>query len=215
MYWPVTGSEIASMLSLIARFNQMNKSSAQGTRRQIAEAALEALRTEGFAGATSRVIARIGGFNQALIFYHYGSVENALLAALDLTSEERMARYRAALDSASTLEELIQAARMIYREDSESGHVAVVSQLVAGSLARPELAKGVLERTEPWVEFCEQAIRKAVAGSPLEEALPIRELAYGLVSYYLGANLLTHLGGAERTEALFARLEGLAPLLRA
>ena len=78
------------MLSLIVRFKQMIKSTAQQTRRQIAMATLEALRSEGFAGATSRAIARIGGFNQALIFYHYGTLENALLAALDLTSEERI-----------------------------------------------------------------------------------------------------------------------------
>jgi AcrR family transcriptional regulator len=191
----------------------MIKSTAQDTRQQIAEAALETLRTEGFAGATSRVIARTGGFNQALIFYHYGSVENALLAALDLTSAERLARYRAALDGATTLEELMEVARKIYREDSESGHVAVVSQLVAGSLARPELAKGVLERMEPWVEFCEEAIRRVLGDSPLANVLPIPELAYGLVSYYLGANLVTHLGGAARTEALFERVEGLAPVL--
>jgi AcrR family transcriptional regulator len=199
------------MLPLIVRFNHMIKSSAQNTRRQIAAATLEALRTEGFAGATSRAIARVGGFNQALIFYHYGSLENALLAALDLTSEERMARYREALAGAETIEELARVARQIYREDTESGHVAVVAQLVAGSLARPELAQGVLERVEPWVDFCEDAIRKAVDGSPLADALPVRELAYGLVSYYLGANLLTHLGGGARTEALFERVEALAP----
>jgi AcrR family transcriptional regulator len=191
----------------------MTKSLAQGTRHQIAAATLEAVRTEGFAGATSRVIARIGGFNQALIFYHYGSLDNALLAALDLTSEERMARYRKALEGATTLEELIKVARKLYREDSESGHVAVVSQLVAGSLARPELAAGVLERSEPWIEFCEQALRRVVEGSPLAEVLPIHDLAYGLVSYYLGANLLTHLGGAARTDALFERVEALAPAL--
>lgn len=43
--------------------------------------------------------------------------------------------------------------------------------------------------------------------------MPIRELAYGVVSYYLGANLLTHLGGSEPTDALFARAEELAPAL--
>src|ERR687898_1620633 len=112
----VTGSEIASMLSLIIRFNHMIKANAQTTKQQIARAALEALRTEGFAGATSRAIARIGGFNQALIFYHFGSLDNLLLAALDLTSEERMTRYRAALDGASTVEELVQVARLIYRQ---------------------------------------------------------------------------------------------------
>ena len=206
---------MASMLLLIVRFKQMIKSSAQETRRQIALAALEALRTEGFAGATSRVIARIGGFNQALIFYHYGSLEHALLAALDLTSEERMLRYREALAGAATPEDLIEVAHRIYREDSESGHVAVVSQLVAGSLARPELAQGVLERMEPWVDFCEEAIGKLLGDTPLRETLPVRELAYGLVSYYLGANLLTHLGGAGRTEALFAQLQTIAPALGA
>jgi hypothetical protein len=72
-----------------------------------------------------------------------------------------------------------------------------------------------MERVEPWVDFCEDAIRKTVAGSPFEESLPIRELAYGFVSYYLGANLLTHLGGSEQTEALFARAELLAPALAA
>jgi AcrR family transcriptional regulator len=191
----------------------MTKSPAQETKQQIARAALEALRTIGFAGATSRAIARTGGFNQALIFYHYGNLENLLLAALDLTSEERMARYRDAVDGASSLEELMQVARQIYREDSDSGHVAVISQLVAGSIARPELAKGVVERVEPWVDFCEHAIRKAVAGSPLEGALPVRELAYGLVSFYLGANLLTHLGGAAPTDALLERAEALAPAI--
>jgi AcrR family transcriptional regulator len=193
----------------------MIKSSAQDTKRRIAEAALETLRTKGFDGATSRTIARTGGFNQALIYYHYGNVENALLAALDLCSEARMQRYREALEGASTLEELAAVARLIYRQDSASGHVAVISQIVAGSLARPELAEGVLARIEPWVEFCDDAIRKALAGSPLEEALPTRELAYGLVSYYLGANLLTHLGGAERTEALLEQAEALAPGLAA
>ena len=193
----------------------MIKSPAQSTRDQIARAALEALRTEGFAGATSRAIARIGGFNQALIFYHYGNLETLLLAALDLTGEERMARYTEALDGASTLEDLVRVARQIYREDSESGHVAVVSQMVAGSLARPELAKGVIERIEPWVAFCESAIRKVIAGSPLEGTVPTRELAYGVVSYYLGANLLTHLGGGARTDALFERAEELAPALGA
>ena len=193
----------------------MIKSTAQETRRQIAEAALEALRTEGFAGATSRAIGRIGGFNPALIFYHYGSVDNALLAALDLTSEERLARYRAELAGAETLEDLVAVARRIYAQDTQSGHVAVVAQMVAGSLARPELARGVVERIEPWVEFCEDAIRKTTAGSPVADAVPTRELAYGLVSYYLGTNLLTHLGGPERTDALFAQLETIAPVLAA
>jgi AcrR family transcriptional regulator len=185
------------------------------TKNQIAEAALETLRTQGFAAATSRAIARTGGFNQALIFYHYGSLENLLLAALDLTSRERLARYEAALEKAASLQELARAARRIYREDERSGHIRVVAQMVAGSVGDPELARRVLERMEPWIDFTEQALRRFLEGSPLTALLPVRALARGVVAYYLGVNLLTHLGADPGVAALLGRLEQLAPLLDA
>src|SRR5256714_6049554 len=65
----------------------------EGTKLQIVEAALETLKAKGFAGASARAIAYRGGFNQALIFYHFGSVQNALLASLDLISERRLEEY--------------------------------------------------------------------------------------------------------------------------
>ena len=192
----------------------MIKSTAQTTKQQIARAALEALRTEGFAGATSRAIARVGGFNQALIFYHFGSLDGLLLAALDRTSEERLERYRNAVDEAATAEELAEVAASIYAEDRDRGHMTVVSQMVAGSVARPELAREVVARMEPWIELCEEALRKALASSPAREVVPLRDLAYAIVTFYLGLNLLTHLDeDRERTEALVKRLQSLAPLL--
>ena len=48
------------------------------TAQTILTATLETLRDEGFAGATSRAIARRAGCNQALIFYHFGSLESLL-----------------------------------------------------------------------------------------------------------------------------------------
>src|SRR5438132_11617101 len=126
----------------------MIKPTAQ-TRDRLVEAALEALKTVGFAGATSRAIARIGGFNQALIFYHYGSLDALLLAALDRTSEQRLARYREALAQIESLEELAELSARIYREDRETGHLTVVSQMVAGSLARPEPAPAIAKPMEP------------------------------------------------------------------
>src|SRR3954469_2619569 len=128
----------------------MTKSTAQDTRARILEAALETLREDGFAGATSRAIARRGGFNQALVFYYFGSLDALLLAALDLTSNRRLERYREALAAASGLEQMVQTAAELYREDRESGHMTVVSQLVSGSLARRELAPQVLASMEPW-----------------------------------------------------------------
>jgi len=184
------------------------------TKRRILDAALEALRTEGFAGATSRAIARIGGFNQALIFYHFGSLDAVLLAALEASSQARLERYRNALDQASSISELIQLAADIYREDRQSGHTAVVAQMVAGSLARPELAPQLLQRMETWITFCEDAIAKTLGPSPAAEILPARDLAFALVTFYLGVNLVTHLDrDSSQTDSLFERAVALAPLL--
>jgi AcrR family transcriptional regulator len=184
------------------------------TRDRIVDAVLETLKKEGFAGATSRAIARAGGFNQALIFYHFGSLDGLLLAALDKTSAERLERYREAVDRAGTAEELAEVAATVYAEDRDRGHMTVVSQMVAGSVARPELAREVVARMEPWIELCEDALRKALAGSPVAEAIPLRDLAYAVVTFYLGLNVLTHLDeDRERTEAVVAQLQRLAPLL--
>jgi AcrR family transcriptional regulator len=183
------------------------------TRDQILEAALETVRAEGFAGATSRAIARRGGFNQALVFYYFGSLDGVLLAALDLTSERRLARYREAAAGASSLEELIGVTSTLYREDRESGHMTVVSQLVAGSLARPELAPQVLARMEPWLAFAEETIERALAGTPLAGVVPVDELASAVITFYLGVNLLSNLDGA-RTDALFERLGSVGPVAR-
>src|SRR5206468_12189186 len=95
------------------------------TAQTIVDAALETLQEEGFAGATSRSIARRGGFNQALIFYYFGSLDALLLAALERTSEARLARYRAALAEVSTAEQLLDTLASLYAEDRRSGHMTV------------------------------------------------------------------------------------------
>jgi AcrR family transcriptional regulator len=189
---------------------------ADATRDQIVEAALETLAKEGFAGASSRAIARRGGFNQALIFYHFGTLDSLLLAALDRTSGQRLEQYRAAVEEVHSLDDLIAVAARAYAEDRESGHMAVVAQMVAGSVARPELAPAVLARMEPWLELADEALTRALAGAPAFAQLPVRDLAYAIVTFYLGVNLLTHLDADHaRTDAVFARLEALAPLLNA
>src|SRR5215208_2049179 len=130
------------------------------TRTLIVEAALETLKREGFAGATSRAIARTGGFNQALVFYHFGSLNSLLLAALDHTSGERLERYRKAVAEADSLDDLVALVVHAHAEEREGGHATVVAQMIAGSVARPELAPELVARLEPWVKLCEEALVK-------------------------------------------------------
>ena len=185
----------------------------EGTRERILDAALETLKREGFAGATSRAIARAGGFNQALVFYHFGSLDGLLLAALDKTSAERLERYREAVDEADTLEELLSLVVRAHAEDREGGHATVVAQMIAGSVARPELAPELVARLEPWLALCEQALAKGFGRLGVPPPAPLPDLAYAVVTFYLGVNLLTHLDESRRIDAIFGRLEELAPVL--
>jgi AcrR family transcriptional regulator len=186
----------------------------EATRQRIVSAAIETLKEQGFAGASARAIAQRGGFNQALIFYHFGGVNGALLAALDRTSAERMERYRSAVDGVRSLPELVAVAAEIYREDLDSGHIKVLAELIAGCSSVPGLGPQVVARVEPWVAFAEEAVRRVVVGSVVEQLIPVPDLAYGIVALYLGVELLAHLdAGKAQAEGLLATAARLAELL--
>jgi hypothetical protein len=47
--------------------------------------------------------------------------------------------------------------------------------------------------TEPWLDFVEDAIRKAAGNSPVLQLLPPRELAYAVICFYFGVNVMAQL----------------------
>jgi len=61
---------------------------------------------------------------------------------------------------------------------------------------------------EPWIALADETLARV-----LPDELPIRDLAYATVVFYLGVNLMSHLDAKHtRTDALFARARELAPL---
>ena len=183
-------------------------------RSHMIDAAFETLRSKGYRGASARSIAEAGGFNPSLVFYYFGSVNGLLLAALDRSSEQRMARYRAAAQQATSLPDLVDVATQIYREDVEGGHITAFSELVGASLSEPDLAPEIVARARPWLEFVEETIAKVLKGSPFEQLIPTHDLAFALIAFYMGVNLLTHLDGSrERIDSLFEVSRSLAPII--
>lgn len=174
-----------------------------GTKLQIVEAALEALKTHGYAGASARAIARAGGFNQALIFYHFGSVRNLLLAVLDLISERRMSEYGPAFERALTASELARLARTIHADDLERGYITVLGEMVSGGIADATLGAAVAARIEPWIALVEGKLARLLSGTAFSSLASPRDLAFGVVALYFGADMLSHLEGDRgRTESL-------------
>lgn len=184
------------------------------TRAALVQAAVDALGDVGFSGASAREIARRAGCNQALVFYHFGSVTELLLGALDEVSARRLAAYSQALEQATSLADLIESARTIFSEDLDAGYVAVLVEMITGAQASPGLGEQVTQRLAPWREFAETAVRKALAGSPVALLVPAKELAHGVVAGFLGLELLAGLDGDRQAAlALFDRARGLAGLL--
>ena len=186
---------------------------ADSTRERLVRAALKTLTQEGFVGTTARAIARTGKLNQALIFYHFGSVDRLLLAALDATSQDRLNRYRAGLAQISRLSDLVEAMARLYKEDVLSGHITAVQEMVAAGSSVPALRKEVLARMEPWIGFAKEVITHLTAGTVVDKLVPVDDLAFSAVALYFGIETITNLGGDRgRAETLFATGRRFAPL---
>jgi AcrR family transcriptional regulator len=183
------------------------------TKARLIDAAVATLKAKGFAGASAREIASAGGLNQALVFYHFGSVQNLLLAALDLVSSRRMRSYGPRFEAARTVSELAALAREIYDEDRENGYVTVLGEMVAGGISNAELGAAVVARVEPWIEMVQRKLGELLADSPLEAILPARDVAFAIIALYLGIDLLAQLeGDHERAQALLELGVQYAPL---
>ncbi len=193
----------------------MARSDARGseTRQRIIAAALETLREEGFSETTARAIARRGRFNQALIFYHFGSLTGLLMEAFRGLSEDQLKRYNAAAVEVTSLTDLVDIARRLHREDIETGAVQAVTQLMAAA-ADKEQGDAILDRFDLWIRLVEVALQRAMAQTPLASMVPAREAAYAISAMFLGIELMTRLD-PQRSEAdsVFDMMANMAQLV--
>lgn len=180
------------------------------TRAALIAAAADTLRESGFAGASARRIARRAGCNQALVFYHFGSVYDLLLAALEDVSARRMDAYRSLLSQTGSLAELADGARTVFTEDLDAGHVRVLTEMISGAQSDPGLAVRVAGILTPWRAFAADAVRDTMADLPL----PPEEVAHAVVAGILGLEMLASLDGdRNRALALFDRIQMIGALL--
>ena len=183
------------------------------TKQRILQAALQTLTEEGFAGTSARAIARAGRFNQALIFYHFGGVQQLLLAALDESSGQRLARYRAALADAGSITELTRVMRQLYEEDLQAGLVAAVQELVAAASAHVELRQAMVQRMGPWVDLSREMVERVVRGTRFEPLVPAEAVAFAITALYLGMETVAHLDGDRApARSLFDLADRFAPV---
>lgn len=185
------------------------------TKTELIDAAIMSLIEEGYRGTTARSIAGRADCNQAAIYYHFGGIDDLLIAALNVSSQGRLDRYKTRLNDDQSLTELLSAIEKLYVEDRESGHLGLLTELVGGITASPELRHGIETSTEPWLAFVEERIQHASKNVSFGKMLPAKDLADLVFSLVIGVELRNKIdGNFERSDRLF-RLGHLAAGLAA
>lgn len=183
------------------------------TKSALLDAAFETLREDGFANTTARAIATRASCNQAAIYYHFGGIEPLLVESLSASNQRRLERYQSALADRLELPALVSLLAELYDEDRSIGHLTVLTELVGGIAANPDLRHGIEEATQPWLSFVEQQIKRAVSDLPVAAMIPVSDLADLVFSLVLGLEMRNKIDGRDdRADRLF-RMAGLAASL--
>lgn len=185
------------------------------TRTKLMEGALRTLAEHGIAKTSARSVAASAGVNQALVFYHFGSVDELLAAACRYGAEQRVARHRDRLAGVTTLAELLRCGRELHEEERAGGHVAFLAQVLAGAQTQPRPAPATAAGLDLWTAEIEQVLVRILADSPLGEFTDPAGLARAVTGAFMGLEMYEGVDpeGAERAFEALEQLAALAGLL--
>ncbi|MFJ8827592.1 TetR/AcrR family transcriptional regulator [Streptomyces sp. NPDC102467] len=176
-------------------------------------AAADTLREEGVAGASARVIAARAGVNQALIFYHFGTVSQLLEAASRQAVDAAVDYYRDRFAEVASLSDLLRTGRELHQRERDAGNVAMMAQLMSGAAGRdPALASAARYAMSAWTVEIESVVQRVLCDSPLAEVADSAGLARAVSASFIGLELYEGVDPEGAVHALDS-LEQLAVLV--
>jgi len=182
------------------------------TKQRLLDGALLAVRRHGIAGASARTIAAAAGVNQALVFYHYGSVDELLAAACLSATRDRVSVWSNEFRSVANLRELLDLGRRLHAKERRHGNVSVLAQFLAGAQTDPRLAEATRAALALWTTEIEDVLRRTLANSPLAQIANIPALAGAISAAFVGIELYEGVDAAGAQRA-FDALDEMAGLL--
>jgi AcrR family transcriptional regulator len=175
------------------------------TKQRLLDGALAALREHGVTGVSARTIASAAGVNQALVFYHYGSVDELLGAACVQATRRRVAAYADRFAAVSSLRELLSVGRELHESELAAGNVSVLAQMLAAAQAGERLAAPTAAALRMWSDEIESVLRRVLEASPVAEVADLPGLGRAVAAAFVGLELyegVDHEGGRQAMAAL-------------
>ncbi|GID93819.1 TetR family transcriptional regulator [Amorphoplanes digitatis] len=182
------------------------------TKQRLLDGTLAALGEHGIAGVSARTIAAAAGVNQALVFYHYGTVEELLAAACRQATLARVAAYTEHFAAVTSLRELLRVGRMLHAEEVRQGNVSVLAHMLAAGQHSERIAETTAAALRLWVVEIEKVLDRLLAGSPAAEIADVPGLARAVSAAFIGLELYEGVDEAGAGQAL-AALDRLAVLI--
>ncbi|MGW0597828.1 TetR/AcrR family transcriptional regulator [Streptomyces sp. NPDC002776] len=184
------------------------------TKTKLLEGALRTLTEQGIAKTSARTVAAAAGVNQALVFYHFGSLNDLLAAACRYGAEQRVARYRDRFAAIGSLSELLAFGREMHEEERAFGHVSLLGQLLAGAQTHESLGPATAAGLDLWITEIEQVLTRVLAHTPFGEFVDPPGLARAVAASFVGIELYEG-ADAEGAGAALDALEQLGRLVAA
>ncbi|MET7421993.1 TetR family transcriptional regulator [Dactylosporangium sp. NPDC005555] len=193
------------------------------TKERLVDGAIKVLGSDGLAGASARAIATAAGVNQALVFYHFGSVDQLLSVACRQATESRVALYRERFTAVASIGELLDVGRQLELTERAEGNVAILAQLLAGAQTDERLAPAVAVCLDLWITEIEAVLRRITATSPVADIIDVPGLARIVASTFIGLELFggvdpsgaaAAIAALERLAVLVEVVDGLGPVAR-
>jgi len=137
-----------------------------GARERILDAAIEVLKSDGYAGLTLAKVAARAGESKPLVAYHYGSKQGLVQAAGRSIAEMITQEVLDAVDGATTVEEVIRGVDAgVERVLDDDVRVArLYFDLAAVSVVDPEIRRTIAEVNERWREVLIRLVTDANDG---------------------------------------------------
>jgi TetR/AcrR family transcriptional repressor of bet genes len=137
-----------------------------GARERILDAAIEVLKADGYAGLTIAKVAARAGESKPLVAYHFGSKQGLVQASGRAVAELVTAEALAAVEGATTVEEVIRGAAEGIEGllDRDERLARLYFDLAAVSVVEPEIRETITEVNDGWREVLVDLFGSATDG---------------------------------------------------